>query len=90
MQQSNAIPRDRIWCAIPVFNNRDTVRKIAEDCRAILRHVVVIDDGSTDVDVASLLSGVDVVVLRHETNLGKGQATVYTCNCTEEYVRINR
>jgi len=83
MQQSNAIPRDRIWCAIPVFNNRDTVRKIAEDCRAILRHVVVIDDGSTDVDVASLLSGVDVVVLRHETNLGKGQAILTASRVVE-------
>ena len=74
MQQSNSIPRDRIWCAIPVFNNRDTVRNVAAECRTILEHVVVIDDGSTDADVASLLSGMDVVVLKHEKNLGKGQA----------------
>jgi len=74
MQQSNSLPRDRVWCAIPVFNNRDTVRKVAAACRTILQHVVVIDDGSTDVDVSSLLSGIDVVVLKHETNLGKGQA----------------
>ena len=74
MQQSNSIPRDRIWCAIPVFNNRDTVRNVAAECRIILEHVVVIDDGSTDADVASLLSGMDVVVLKHEKNLGKGQA----------------
>jgi uncharacterized protein (DUF2062 family) len=74
MQPSNPIPRDRIWCAIPVFNNRETVRMVATACRDMLEHVVVIDDGSTDADVASLLSGLDVVVLKHEKNLGKGEA----------------
>jgi len=65
---------DDIWCVIPVFNNKDTVRQVASDCRTHLRHVVVADDGSTDADVASLFAGTDITVLRHARNLGKGRA----------------
>ncbi|MBI4848336.1 MAG: DUF2062 domain-containing protein [Nitrospirae bacterium] len=70
------MPQDNnhIWCAIPVYNNKDTVRNITAGCRSILKNVVVIDDGSADADIAALLSGIDVSVVRHEKNLGKGQA----------------
>ncbi len=85
MPQSSSIPRDRIWCAVPVYNNRDTVRNVVAECRAILRHVVVVDDGSTDVDVAALLAGLDVVVLKHGKNLGKGQAILTASRYIEEH-----
>jgi glycosyltransferase involved in cell wall biosynthesis len=62
------------WVAIPVYNNKDTVRAVALACREELPHVVVVDDGSTDTDVGALLSDVDVGVLRHAVNAGKGQA----------------
>lgn len=74
MRQSDTTARERIWCAIPVYNNRDTVRAAAEGCRALLDRVVVIDDGSTDADVSTLLAGIDAVVLKHAENRGKGQA----------------
>lgn len=63
-----------VWCAVPVFNNRETVRRVVTECREILSHVVVVDDGSTDADLALLLSDIDVVVLKHEKNAGKGEA----------------
>jgi uncharacterized protein (DUF2062 family) len=44
------------------------------ECRSIVPHVVVVDDGCTDVNLVDLLSGLDVVVLQHKENLGKGQA----------------
>jgi glycosyltransferase involved in cell wall biosynthesis len=71
---NNVIGNDHIWCAIPVFNNKETARKVTEGCRAILKNIVVVDDGSTDADVAVLLSGLDVVVLKHIKNAGKGRA----------------
>ncbi len=71
MLQSNT---DHIWCAIPAFNNKTTVRDVAAGCRSILKNVVVVDDGSTDADLSSLLSDMDVIVLKHCKNLGKGQA----------------
>ena len=54
------------------------------ECRSILQNVVVVDDGSTDADVAALLSGLDVVVLKHEKNLGKGQAILTASRYVEE------
>lgn len=74
MLQNNSITLNQIWCAVPVFNNRTTVRDVAAACCSVVKNVVVVDDGSTDADIASLLSGIDVVVLKHEKNLGKGQA----------------
>jgi uncharacterized protein (DUF2062 family) len=65
---------DRLWCAIPVYNNGDTLRGVVEGCLAVLRNVVVVDDGSTDADVPALLTGLDVTLIRHEENLGKGAA----------------
>ena len=65
---------ETVWCAVPVFNNKETVRQVVASCRDILSHVVVIDDGSTDADLSELLSGLDVVVLKHKQNLGKGRA----------------
>ncbi len=67
-------PDDGIWCAVPVYNNGATVKNVVAACRSVLRNVVVVDDGSADADVASLLSGQDVVVLKHVKNRGKGEA----------------
>ena len=65
---------DSIWCVIPVYNNRATVKDVVAGCCSVLRNVVVVDDGSTDADLPALLAASDAVVLRHEKNLGKGRA----------------
>lgn len=72
--QDSSVKTDRIWCAIPVFNNKNTVREIVAECSSIIKNVVVVDDGSSDAEIESLLSDMDVVVLKHERNLGKGRA----------------
>jgi glycosyltransferase involved in cell wall biosynthesis len=74
MGQENSLPLDDIWCAIPVYNNRDTVKRIAMECRSQIPQIVVIDDGSTDTDVEALFSGSGIAVLRHAQNRGKGEA----------------
>lgn len=65
---------DFVWCVIPVFNNATTIRDVACACRRRMRHVLVVDDGSTDVDVGALFSDTDITVLRHHLNEGKGKA----------------
>ena len=84
MQQNDPLRPGDVWCAVPVFNNKDTVRRIVAECRTILPNVVVVDDGSTDADVAGLLAGLDVVVLKHERNFGKGQAILTASRFIEE------
>jgi glycosyltransferase involved in cell wall biosynthesis len=74
-----------VWAAIPVFNNKDTVRAVALACREELPRVVVVDDGSTDADVAALFKGTDVVVLRHDRNLGKGRALLTALRYVQEH-----
>lgn len=84
MQQNDPLRPGAVWCAVPVFNNKDTVRRIVSECRAILPKVVVVDDGSTDADVAGLLTGLDVKVLKHEKNRGKGQAILTASRFIED------
>ena len=74
MERSSSLPVDHIWCAIPVYNNKETLASVAVECRSLIPQVVVVDDGSTDADVEELLSGSDITVLRHERNSGKGAA----------------
>ncbi len=64
----------QIWCGIPVFNNAATIAEVARRCREQIEHVIIVDDGSTDADLRELLKPLDVAVVRHPTNLGKGVA----------------
>lgn len=65
---------DNIWCAIPVHNNKNTVKDVALECREHIPNVVVVDDGSTDTDVNALFLNTDIHVIGHDRNLGKGRA----------------
>lgn len=61
-------------CAIPVFNHAATLLPLVRQCRAQVADVLVVDDGSTDADIAALLAGEAVTVIRHAQNSGKGAA----------------
>jgi glycosyltransferase involved in cell wall biosynthesis len=71
---SSRIAPEDIWCAIPVYNNAGTIADVARRARAHIRRVLVIDDGSTDADLRGLLKDLDVQVVRHPANRGKGVA----------------
>lgn len=64
----------QIWCGIPVYNNAATIADVARGCREQIAGVVVVDDGSTDADLRDLLKTLDVAVVRHPSNQGKGAA----------------
>jgi glycosyltransferase involved in cell wall biosynthesis len=84
MERISSLPVDHIWCAIPVYNNKDTVKSVAVECRSLIPQVVVVDDGSTDADVGELLSNSGVTVLRHERNRGKGKAILSALQYVKE------
>ena len=55
------------------YNHHATLRQVAQACREVWPHVVVVDDGS-DPSPRGLLDGLDVSFLRHDFNQGKGRA----------------
>ena len=61
-------------CAIPVYNNAGTLPRLVAQCLGQMTDVLVVDDGSTDADLAALLAGTGATVLRHAQNQGKGAA----------------
>lgn len=63
-----------IWIVIPVYNHCRTIAAVVSACLAIHPKVLVVDDGSTDIDVAAVLSNFDIKVISHQFNSGKGQA----------------
>ena len=68
-------PGNKIVIVIAVYNNAATLRDVVERAAAQpCSGVVVVDDGCTDCNVAESLNGLPVVILRHEKNLGKGEA----------------
>jgi glycosyltransferase involved in cell wall biosynthesis len=84
MPQSNALSPELIWCAVPVCNNKDTVKDVVARCLARVKQVVVVDDGSTDADVEGLLAGLNVIVLKHDRNFGKGRAILTASRFIED------
>jgi glycosyltransferase involved in cell wall biosynthesis len=58
---------------IPAYNEAATIRDLARRSLAQAAHVAVVDDGSTD-GTAAALHGLDIAVLRHDVNRGKGRA----------------
>lgn len=64
---------NRYCIIIPTYNNCRTVADVVKRSLKVCTDVIVVDDGSTD-NTAQTLSGLNISVLAHDTNQGKGQA----------------
>jgi uncharacterized protein (DUF2062 family) len=62
-----------IMIIIPVYNHPETIREVVVRALEINDKVMVVDDGSRDI-VEDLLTGLNVYVIRHTENMGKGAA----------------
>jgi glycosyltransferase involved in cell wall biosynthesis len=58
---------------IPAYNAEKTIPGVVQECLEHGLRVVVVDDGSVDA-TSAVVSGLPVMQLRHERNLGKGAA----------------
>lgn len=56
---------------IPVFNEDKTINSLVGEAKAFTRDIIIVDDGSTD-ETASIVKKLDVVVISHAKNKGKG------------------
>ncbi|MCP5004742.1 MAG: glycosyltransferase, partial [Planctomycetes bacterium] len=68
------LAKKKIWCIIPVYNNGNTVANVVVGCKKQVENIVVVDDGSTDIDVSLSVADEQVIVIKHERNEGKGSA----------------
>lgn len=60
--------------ALPVYNEANYVEGVLDEVLQYSRHVLVVDDGSTDGTSDLLAQRIDVQVLNHEQNRGYGAA----------------
>ncbi|MBW1797741.1 MAG: DUF2062 domain-containing protein [Deltaproteobacteria bacterium] len=63
----------KVIIVIPVYNHSITLRDVVKKALDVHDTVMVVDDGSTDRGVDKL-EGLDVKIIRHAGNLGKGAA----------------
>jgi glycosyltransferase involved in cell wall biosynthesis len=64
----------KIWCVIPVYNNAGTVIDVVARCLRQMENVLIVDDGSTDLNLKEACANLPVTVIRHTCNRGKGTA----------------
>ncbi len=67
------IDRVNILVVIPTYNHPQRLREVVQGALSVTEDVLVVDDGS-DQPASELLEGLDVEVVRHEVNHGKGAA----------------
>jgi len=63
----------RIAALIPAFNEERNIAAVVEGVRPFVTEVIVVDDGSAD-NTMNIAAGAGAVILRHESNMGKGAA----------------
>ncbi|HVD03105.1 MAG TPA: glycosyltransferase family 2 protein [Candidatus Dormibacteraeota bacterium] len=68
----------QICVVVPAFNEERHIATVIRNCPALVDHLVVVDDHSTDSTSETALGVADsrVVLIRHETNQGVGGALV--------------
>jgi len=66
----NPDPPEPYALVIPAFNEAATIRHVVSEALRFMPRVIVVDDGSTD-GTSSALDGLDIELLRNETNQGK-------------------
>ena len=64
----------RYLTALPVFNEAGSVDRVLDEVRRFSRHILVVDDGSTDATAAALTRHSDIELVTHDVNRGYGAA----------------
>jgi dolichol-phosphate mannosyltransferase len=66
--------KPRFLTALPVYNEARSVSAVLDEVRRHSRHVLVVDDGSTDGTAELLAARRDIARIRHRQNQGYGAA----------------
>ena len=65
---------NRVAAVIPFFNESKTIKKVVDQTLKHVETVIAVDDGSTDNSGGKVREGEGVIVLKYESNHGKGFA----------------
>ncbi len=65
---------DRVLVAIPVYNEERYVDCVIDEAKRFCRHLLVVDDGSTDETSQRLAQHGEIDVITHPENRGYGQS----------------
>ncbi len=77
MKQSR---NDDVWVIMAAYNEEARIKPVLEQVLSFAKHVVVVDDGSTD-STASIVKRVKgATLLQHKNNKGKGSAVRSGCD----------
>lgn len=68
------IDKSDIFVVVPTYNNPKSIQEVTNDVLSHGYRLIVVDDGSSP--KVSLLESENLIIMRHETNLGKGMAIV--------------
>ncbi len=71
---AHSVPIMKPLCVIPIYNHAATLLPLVRQCRNWIADLLVVDDGSTDADLPTLLANEPAKVIRHPENRGKGAA----------------
>lgn len=75
---------DDVWLVIPAYNEAATIRKLAQQALELCPRVIIVDDYSSDHTIAEL-DGLEVVLLKNETNRGKAACLLRAFAYAEEH-----
>ena len=64
---------DGVFVVVPAYNEAPAIGAVLQELRAAYRHIVVVDDGSTD-GTLETARAYATFVLRHPINCGQGAA----------------
>jgi UDP-N-acetylglucosamine---dolichyl-phosphate N-acetylglucosaminyltransferase len=78
------VSEKNIYIVVPVYNEARVIEEVVREIQqAGYRNIIVVDDGSSDATYAEANSVLDVLVLKHKINRGKG-AAIKTGICAAE------
>ncbi|MDD3520186.1 MAG: glycosyltransferase family 2 protein [Actinomycetota bacterium] len=85
----------KISILIPSYNEEKHIKSVIEKCSVYNLDIIVVDDGSTDntpllLSQAASENGINLIVLTHEKNKGKGEAlkTGFIFACKNNYYGV--
>ena len=64
----------KVCILIPTYNNASTLSRVLDGCLFYTKNIIVVDDGSSDGTNSILKRYVDITVIHHAVNQGKGMA----------------